>query len=109
MITKIGESMLCKTAFMGMSPAVGWYRADKLTPEERALLIQKYGLPEDAALGMRNAGRGIVGGTLGGVAGGLVGVAIGRPVLGNIAGDIIGTKIMTDKYSRGALPAQGAQ
>lgn len=40
-------------------------RASDLSDEERKKIISYYSLPQDASLGLRNAGRGYLGGTLG--------------------------------------------
>lgn len=112
MITKMGEEFI-KSADL-ISAGVGAYRASNLSDNDRKLLIEEYGLPSDASLGWRNAGRG----ALGGIAGSLVGTGIGQvlaaPVVyhnpyaaaallgaGNIGGYILGTRLATDKYSKG--------
>lgn len=107
MITKHGE-LLVKEALI--DAAVWLYRANNLSKGERELLEKEYGLPENANLCLRNAGRVAVGSILGGMAGGVVGNALpgGNKRFGPIsglAGTLMGVKLMTDKYSREMLNA----
>lgn len=91
-----------KTALLGA--LAGAIRAGNLTDEERAALIEHYGLSPDASLGWRNAGRGFLGGNLGAGLGLGLGALTKSPVLGGVgqlAGFAAGTKLMTDKYGRG--------
>lgn len=91
-----------KTALLGT--LAGAIRAGNLTDEERAALIEHYGLSSDASLGWRNAGRGFLGGNLGASLGLGLGALTKSPVLGGVgqfAGFAAGTKLMTDKYSKG--------
>ena len=91
-----------KTALLGA--LAGAIRAGNLTDEERATLIEHYGLSPDASLGWRNAGRGFLGGNLGAGLGLGLGALTKSPVLGGVgqlAGFAAGTKLMTDKYGRG--------
>ena len=60
-----------KTA--GFGAVIGADRVSNLSDGEKAALIRHYGLSNDAALGLRNAGRG----QLGGIAGNLLGSAAG--------------------------------
>lgn len=103
MITKTGSSMV-KEALLGA--VIGDVRANNLSSDQRATLEEEYGLPANASLGWRNAGRGFVGSNLGSLGANLLASAVtkgnGRfgPFPG-IAGGLIGAKLMTDKYSRG--------
>lgn len=76
MISKVGSEIIglekrasaLRVARILADPAIGVYRANNLSPEERKKLREKYLLAEDADLALRNAGRGIIGGMLGSVA-----------------------------------------
>lgn len=120
MITKIGF-------YLSIAPAVGAstgiVRASNLTSDERKKLIDTYGLPSDASLTARNAGRGALGGLVGALGAGTLGAGITGGIAGyngvdpewygplgvlagtvfGIPGAIYGTKKMTDKYSKSAL------
>lgn len=96
-----------KTANLGA--IIGSNRVANLSDREKAALIEHYGLPSDASLGIRNAGRGAlgsgIGNILGAVAGGYIGNTVGRPLIGAMlgtpVGGMLGIKLMTDKYSQG--------
>lgn len=77
-----------------IGPIVGAIRAEK-DPEKKRALARQHGLPDDANLTLRNAGRGFIGGGLGGVLGSRVG---GLPL--GIAGAITGAILSTKKYSK---------
>jgi len=108
-ITKLGKEMLKelkKEAFV--DPIIGAVRAGNLNDAERKALIKHYGLDNDANLVLRNAGRGILGGStgsmVGAIAGGILGAKLGKPMAGSTLGAIsgwgLGLKGMTDKYSK---------
>ena len=100
---------------------VGAVRAGNLSDNEMDKLRKKYGLDDDANLVLRNVGRGMIGGMGGAALGRLAsnalvasavssamkgGMPTGRLLLAELAplaGFGIGTKLMTDKYSKGAL------
>lgn len=91
-----------KTAFFG-GAAIGAIKAHGLSDQERAALIEHYGLDRDASLGWHNAARGFVGENLGGGIGGAAGALTRKPALatlGSIAGAGLGIRLMTDKYSK---------
>lgn len=95
-----------KTA--GFGAVIGADRVSNLSDEEKAALIRHYGLSNDAALGLRNAGRGQLGGIAGNLLGSAAGMAVGklagRPLTGALIGapigGMLGIKLMTDKYSK---------
>lgn len=86
----------------------GFTRAMDLSDDERKLLIDHYNLPEDASLGMRNAGRGMAGMAIGGIPAWLVYKAISRDrhpnwktiaaILSGASG-VVGAEATTEKYS----------
>lgn len=72
MITKTGieyAATLEKKASGLLGGMTGAVRASNLSDEERKKITSYYGLPQDASLGWRNAGRGYLGGALGSVVG----------------------------------------
>lgn len=95
-----------KTA--GFGAVIGADRVSNLSDGEKAALIRHYGLSNDAALGLRNVGRGQLGGIAGNLLGSAAGMAVGklagRPLTGALIGapigGMLGIKLMTDKYSK---------
>lgn len=96
-----------------LGAGIGMLRAGELTPEDKQLLCEEYGLPGDANMVARNAGRGYLGGLGGGLVGSALGVGVGKllarknpalgygaAIAGSLAGAGIGMGLATNKYSR---------
>ena len=97
MITKTGRYLAYgqeKRAFI-VPGVLAAYKTMGLTPEEDAILKEHYGLSDDAFLGLRSFGRGLVGSALLQLPGKLLG---STPAA--IAGDIIGAHLGTQKYTK---------
>ncbi len=112
MITKMAEQMIKEASLEGA--IAGALRASNLGKEDRKLLRDEYGLPDDASLGWRNAGRGFLGGLVGAGAGNIVSSPIGVSLMhkspiagaatilgGTLGGYGLGAYLATNKYSKG--------
>lgn len=118
MIMKMGEEMV-KEASVGslLGPAAaagaGYWRASELSEPDKKTLREEYGLPENANLEARNAGRGVLGGFGGALLGTIGGYALATPlalrgniltaaslpIIGSWGGSALGAWKATDKYS----------
>lgn len=102
MITKMAEDMV-KEADAVVGPIVGGIRASRLSSKQRKKLKDYYGLEDNASLGWRNAGRGVVGGGLGAIVGKALGNLRSGPagLVAGAAGGLLGSGLSTNKYSKG--------
>lgn len=110
MITKTGieyAATLEKKASGLLGGMTGAVRASNLSDEERKKITSYYGLPQDASLGWRNAGRGYLGGALGSVVGASLPLPLAARLATALGGGALGMKYMTDKYSKGSPALMG--
>ena len=117
MITKTANALLGLVQHV-VPIGLGSFKTSELTDEERAKLIKKHHLRNDANLALRNIGRGYVGAGLGASAGALLGGGLSTAVglatehpeiipagisLSTLLGGLYGANKATNKYSRSAL------
>jgi len=112
MITKTGQRLVHggmeKDALL-VPGAFAYFRTSDLSDKEEKALKKHYGLSDDASLGLRSFGRGILGSMIGGMPGNLVSsvgratfnpALMGAGTLAGLAGSVLGAHLATKKYTK---------